>query len=80
MTTIKECAEALEDGDYFVNIKANVDGSTGADQEFILIKNTEFFIELMDSFGGYRKMSKIYPYPIIHIAQVHKYPHNKVTI
>lgn len=37
-------------------------------------------ILISDSYGSYRKFVKEIPYPIIHIAHIHKKPHKRATI
>ncbi len=44
----------FDDGDYFLNVKANSNGKLGYGKEYFLVRNTEFFIELSDNYGWYR--------------------------
>ena len=48
--------ESLEDGNYFLNVKAKSSGKTGSGKEYFEVMNTEVFIELTDNFGGFRDM------------------------
>ncbi len=44
----------LEDGDYFLTVRADYNGKKGIGKAFLKIRNKELFIHLTDSFGGVR--------------------------
>lgn len=44
----------LDDGNYFLKVKATSDGKSGSGVEYFEIRNTNMFVEMTDNFDGFR--------------------------
>lgn len=51
-----EIPEEIEDGNYFLRVKATSSGKTGKGAEYFEVMNTQIFVDLQDNFGGYRDL------------------------
>ena len=48
----------LEDGDYFLRVKADADGKIGRTKEYFEVMNTEVFLDITDNFDSFRDIFK----------------------